>query len=70
MYFFPSYLSLKKKKSKKERERKEEGRQKEGRKKRSSHMAEQIKDPALLQLLLRFNPWPGNIHMPQMWTKK
>ena len=31
MYFFPSYLSLKKKKSKKERERKEEGRQ-EGRK--------------------------------------
>ena len=29
MYFFPSYLSLKKKKRKKERERKEEGRKEE-----------------------------------------
>ena len=39
-------------------------------------MAPWVKGPALLQLLHRsqlwigFNPWPGNIHMPQVWPKK
>ena len=28
-----------------------------------------LKDLALLQLLLRFNPWPGNFHMP-VWSYK
>lgn len=26
-----------------------------------------LKDLALLQLWLRFNPWPGNFHVPQVW---
>ena len=29
-----------------------------------------LKDLALLQLLLRFNPWPGNFHMPQVELQK
>ena len=35
-----------------------------------------VKDLALLQLWcrwqlwLRFSPWPGNLHMPQVWPKK
>ena len=28
------------------------------------------KDPVLLQLQLRFNPWPRNFHMPQVWPLK
>ena len=28
--------------------------------------AQWAKDPALLQLSLGFNPWPGNFHMPQV----
>ena len=26
-----------------------------------------LKDLALTQLWLRFNPWPGNFHVPQVW---
>ena len=39
-------------------------------------MAPWVKGPALLQLLhsaqlwIGFNPWPENIHMPQVWPKK
>ena len=39
-------------------------------------MAERVKDPALLLLLLclqlwcRFDPWPGNFCMPQVQSKK
>ena len=29
-----------------------------------------IKDPALPQLWLKFNPWPGNFHMPWVRLKK
>ena len=29
-----------------------------------------VKDLALLQLWLRFNPWPGNFHMLWVWRKK
>ena len=35
-----------------------------------------IKDPVWPQLWhksqmrLRFNPWPGNFHMPQVWPKE
>ena len=29
-----------------------------------------LNDPALLQLQLRFSPWPGNIHMPQVQAFK
>lgn len=32
--------------------------------------AQQVKDLALLQLQLRFNPWPGNFHMPQVQEGK
>ena len=43
---------------------------------RSSLVAQQVKDPALSLLWLwllpwcRFNPWPGNFFMPQMWPPK
>ena len=37
-------------------------------------MAQQVKDLALSLLWLRlwcgFNPWPGNLPMPQVWPKK
>ena len=26
-----------------------------------------LKDLALLQLQLRFDPWPGNFHRPRVW---
>ena len=26
----------------------------------------EVQDPALLQLQLGLNPWPGNLHMPWM----
>ena len=29
-----------------------------------------FKDPALLELQLRFSPWPGNFCMPQVWPLK
>ena len=29
-------------------------------------MEQWVKDLALLQLWLRFHPWPGNFHMPQV----
>ena len=29
-----------------------------------------LKDPTLPQLRLRFHPWLGNIHMPQVWLQK
>ena len=28
-----------------------------------------VKDPALRQLWLGFDPWPRNFHVPQMWLK-
>ena len=28
-----------------------------------------VKDPALLQLWLRFDPWPRNFHILQVWLK-
>ena len=43
---------------------------------RSSPVAQQVTDPALslqqLGSLLwhRFDPWPGNFHMLQMWQNK
>ena len=39
-------------------------------------MAQQVKDPALSPqppgslLWHRFDPWPGNFHMPGVWQKK
>lgn len=33
-------------------------------------MAQWVEDQALLWLQLRFDPWPGNFHMPQVWPKK
>ena len=30
---------------------------------------QQVKDPALPQLWLRFDPWPVNFHMPWLWPK-
>ena len=44
-------------------------------KSRSSIVAQQVKDPVLLQwcgtlLWLWFDPWPGNFHMRQAWPKK
>lgn len=27
-----------------------------------------LKDLALLQLWLGISPWPGNLHIPQVWT--
>ena len=39
-------------------------------------VAQWVKDPALLQLWHRsqlwlgFNPWPGNLHMSQVWLLK
>ena len=33
-------------------------------------MAQQIKDPRLSLLWHRFNPIPGNFHMPWAWPKK
>ena len=32
--------------------------------------AQWVKALALLQLRFRFNTWPGNFHMPQVWPKK
>ena len=29
-----------------------------------------LKDLGLPQLRLGFNPWPGNVHMPQVWPLK
>ena len=34
-----------------------------------SNVVQQVKDPALLQLWYRIEPWPQNIHMPQMGPK-
>ena len=40
----------------------------------SSLVAQQVKDPALSLLWLwlwhRFDPWPGNFLMPQVWPGK
>ena len=33
-------------------------------------LAQWVKDTKLQQLWLRFDPWPRNIHMPQVWLKK
>ena len=32
--------------------------------------AQQVKDPALLQLQHGFNSWPRNFHMLQLWGEK
>ena len=37
---------------------------------RTSCCVWQVKDPALLQLRLGLDPWPGNFHMPKMQPKK
>ena len=29
-----------------------------------------VKDTELLQLSHRFDPWPQNFHVPQVWQKK
>ena len=39
-------------------------------KKWSSLVAQQVKDLALSLLWCRFDPWPGNFHMPWAWPKK
>ena len=36
----------------------------------SSLVGQGGKDPALLQLWFRFNPWPGNFCIPLVWPKK
>ena len=33
-------------------------------------LAQWVKDPAMLQFQLRFNPWPGNLHMSCGQLKK
>ena len=33
-------------------------------------VAKWVKDQALLQLQPGLDPWPGNFHMPQVWTKQ
>ena len=35
----------------------------------SSLVAQQVKNPKLSLLWLRFNPWPGNFHKPWTWPK-
>ena len=37
---------------------------------RSSLVAQWVKDPMLLQLWHRFDPWPVNFHKPWVWPKK
>ena len=37
---------------------------------RSPAQSSGLKDLALLQLWLKFNPWPGNFHMPWVWPLK
>ena len=32
-------------------------------------MPEWVKDPAVSLLCCRFDPWPGNFHMLQVWQK-
>ena len=36
----------------------------------NSLLAQQVKDPALSLLWLRFDPWPQNFHMLQCCQKK
>ena len=39
-------------------------------------MAQWVKDPELppfwyrSQMQLKFSPWPGHVHMPQVWSLK
>ena len=33
-------------------------------------MAQRLKDPVLALLWCRFDPWPGNFHILQVWQKK
>ena len=33
-------------------------------------MAQQVRDPALSLQQLRFNPWPGSLHLPQVRHKE
>ena len=36
---------------------------------RNSLVAQQVKDPSMSLLWQGFSPWPGNLHMPWVWSK-